>query len=289
MGTCLLLVRLLHDYLRSSQGLTAVSCPPSVLPILSSHDCLLSSHSPHCRIVPLDLLSQLQSDSAPSSPPTISIAAVGQATSEEVLVSSSPYMAHNSSHSCPECSSQQTPQDAVTAHRFSSSLLLGSSTVTVQWSIPSGKFSQAVIGHDKTYLDLLRLPTWNKPHLPSRSLSPIFSIALGQPASALLNLRHMAPNQLHVIVIRLTKLESYYQTWPEHIIAALPDHAFVGMGGIYNSVKRLAEWIYEQNIHLANSMGNGRGQVEGSVWPLVVLMRESVCMVQELEDSEDKR
>ena len=285
-GACLILVRLLQDYIRSSLGVTAVNRPPTALSVVSSASPSFSSSS-HSRIVPLPLLQSLQelspSPSLSSTPPLMSSSHGDSSSSQGTLINATPYMAHNSTHSCPECSTASSQANkSPLAHNITSTLTLNGSTVTVHWHIPPLLHSQCLLSSDSKTLEMILLPYRVSQH--SFPLSPIFTLSLVHKGAALLNLRHTAASLLHIVVTAVSQFDAYQQAWGDHIIACLPDAVFSGLGNTMNALKSLAMWNYQQNLWMANrSSPPGKAAIAQRVWPCVLLMSDTCCMWKEVE------
>ena len=297
-GACLILVRLLQDYIRSSLGVTAVTRPPTALSVVSSALSSSSiSSSSHSRIVPLHILQSLQESriSSPlsSTPPLVSSLVSSShgdnSSSQGTLINATPYMAHNSTHSCPECStaaSSQAANKSPLAHNITSTLTLNGNTVTVQWYIPPLLHSQCLLSSDSKTLELILLPHRVSQH--NFPLSPIFTLSLVHKGAALLNLRHTAASLLHIVVTAMSQFDAYQQAWGNHIIACLPDAVFSGLGNTMNALKSLAMWNYQQNLWMANrsSPPGSKATAAQRVWPCVLLMSDTCCMWKEADSSQ---
>ena len=131
----------------------------------------------------------------------------------------------------------------------------------------------------KHTLEYIKLPVSSSAPV----IIPIFSISPDLKDSALLNLSHSAPDNLHFIITKMSNFSVYQKSWPQHIISGLPDHLFSSIGSCLNAVKTLAQWNYQQNVSGLASMAGG----SGSVLPWILIMDDSVCMVQDGE--EEKR
>lgn len=272
-----MLVQLLQDYLRSSQGVMAVSRSPLLLPLSNTLPTSpTTAPSVHSRIVPLVLLKQLQANAkdSPILSPCNSVKSIVECTSN-ILINASSSVNHDATHSCPTCSTAQLrEQDAPSLVSFLSALSLGSVNTTVHWSIPNSKLNVVVVNRES--LAYVKFPTSSSTTSPPL---PIFSVSLSSKGAALLNLHHSAPTHNHIIVTKMSNLEVYQQHWTNCIIAAFPDSVFSGQGATLNAVKRLAQWTYEQN----------RSAVQpSSVCPWVVVLDDSVCMIKEAGNDEKR-
>ncbi len=277
MGACLLLVRLLHEYLRSSRGVTAVSRSPVPLPLVTH---ALPSSPVATSFSPVVSIDYLTTNHREGDTPTPYRPSPEEPKHSTILISAHPNIAHDSSHSCPKCSS--VPSSAETTptinYTLSSVLETNVSTYDVQWNIPSNKTDLIVMATNHV-IECIKLPLGDIDHTPSRHTPiPIFSISPDLKESALLNLSHLTENHLHIVITKSSNFSTYQNIWPSHIIAALPDTLFSGTGSCFNAVKSLGQWNYAQNTARNN---------EAVVLPWLLVLNDSVCMV--LKDGEEKR
>ncbi len=283
MTACLLLVRLLHEYLRSSRGVAAIAKQPIVLPMVNhtppsspmatifspivSVEYLTSSSRDHGDPNPHGNLSHF----CPSSP--------SDTKPNSVLINAHPSIAHDSLHSCPKCSSvppSSNESKPSVNYILSSMLQYNSSSLSIQWSIPSSKTDLVVMATNNT-IECIRLPLNDRTHISV----PVFSVSPDLCESALLNLSHTAEDNMHIIVTKLTNFSLYQNAWPTHVIAALPDYLFAGSGSCLNAVKCLGHWNYIQNII------RNKSSSPSSVSPWLLIIDDSVCMI--LKETEEKR
>ena len=276
MGACLLLVRLLHEYLRSSRGVAAIAKPPIVLPMVRH----TPPPSPMATIFsPIVSVEYLTSSIHDHGNPSHFCPSTLDTKQNSVLINAHPSISHDSFHSCPKCSSaspsSNEPKTSVN-YILSSMLQCNSSSLSVQWSIPSSKTDLVVIATNNT-IECIRLPPNDSSH---RSV-PIFSISPDLKESALLNLSHTAYDHLHIIITKSSNLSAYQNAWPTHVIVALPDYVFSGLGSCLNAVKCLGQWNYMQNIIRNKNLS------PLAVSPWLLTIDDSVCMI--LKETEEKR
>lgn len=265
----MLFIRLLHDYLRSSRGVTALNKLPNILPLIKTTPTSSPMATTYSPVVPINYLTSSDTMATPTSPRVFPLSPSIKQTI--VQISAHSIISHDSSHSCPKCSSV-----SIESHKHSSSLHLSSTIhsqsdpLTVQWHIPSHKVKSVAMTSTNQTLDCVKLPLQTTP-----SNIPIFSISPDLKDSALLNLSHTAENNLHVVVTKLYNFNSYKTTWPNHIIAALPDSVFLGVGSCINAILTLIDWNYSQNMtRLTKDHVNASG-----LTPWALILNDAVCMV----------
>ena len=264
-GAWLLMVRLLHDHLRSSQGVV-VECPPTPSSIfltrptqddespLLSNTALppsLQSQSKCSSIVPLKHLQALTrqscedndrkpiihlSEDSPKSQAEFSTLSTTNPQNEHrhtVLIPISQYVAYDFTHSCTDCAKYLRGSPVSRAEILTSFLPTEEGGhISLQWHIPTYQQKHCVISPDRKTLERLKLPTLklkgekNIPH----PLTPIFTPTLSRESSGLFNLFHSSFEGLHVIVTTSGQFERYCKAWPNHIIMALPEQDSLGLG-----------------------------------------------------------
>lgn len=280
MGASLLLIRLLHDYLRSSRGVTALNTLPTVLPLIRTTPTSSPMATMYSPVVPMNYLISLCDNAAtPTSPLHCPLSPVKQTT---VQISAQPTIIHDSSHSCPKCST-----NSIDSKHFSSSFHLSSiipchsDSLSVQWHIPSQKAKCIAMTTSNQTLECIKLPIHATPTTTPNI--PIFSISPDLKDSALLNLSHTAENNLHVVVTKMSNFDSYKTSWSNHIIAALPDSIFLGTGCCLNGILTLIEWNYSQNVtRLVKDQVN-----TSALMPWSLILSDTVCMV--MNDGDELR
>ena len=262
-GAWLLMVRLLHDHLRSSQGVVVKSSPtPSSVfltrlsqddeaPLLSHAALPLSPQSKCSTIVPLRHLQAMTrqscedndrkpiislSEDSPKSQAEFSTLSTTNSQNEHrhtVLIPLSPYVAYDFTHSCTDCAKYLRGSPVSHAEILTSLLPTEQSGhISLQWHIPTYQQKHCVISPDRKTLERLKLPTLklkgdkNIPH----PLTPIFTPTLSRDSTGLFNLFHSSFEGLHVLVTTSGQFERYCKAWPNHIIMALPEQDSLGLG-----------------------------------------------------------
>ena len=278
LGACLLLVRLLHEYLRSSQGVTAITRTPTLLPLISPTpppSPLTTSFSP---IVSIDLLTAFRDKT--KFPPSSFYLPASETKTSSVLINAHPSIVHDSSHSCPKCSSKKgSGETTPTNYILSSVINYNSASQSVQWSIPASKVDMVSMTANGTF-ECIKLPLCPLSPNPAVAI-PIFTISPDLKELALLNMTHTADKHLHIVVTKLSSLPHYQKSWPNHIIVGLPDDVFSGSGSYLSAVKALGQWNYHQNLQKNKNSSNAH------VLPWLLLLNDTVCMI--MDDAMDER
>ena len=262
-GAWLLMVRLLHDHLRSSQGVVVESSPiPSSVfltrlsqddesPLLSHAALPRSPRSKCSTIVPLRLLQAMVrqsceendrkpifslSEDSPKSQAEFSTLSTTNSQNEHrhtVLIPLSPYVAYDFTHSCTDCAKYLRGSPVSHAEILTSLLPTEQGGhISLQWHIPTYQQKHCVVSPDRKTLERLKLPTLklkgekNIPH----PLTPIFTPTLSRDSIGLFNLFHSSFEGMHVLVTTSGQFERYCKAWPNHIIMALPEQDSLGLG-----------------------------------------------------------
>lgn len=257
------MVRLLHDHLRSSQGVVVENPPASSsiflsrtsegdeLPLLTN-SVPMDATSPSCSpIVPLEYLQSVARDSceendrkpdisllkdSPQSQAEFSSLSTANSVSElrhTVSIPISPYIAYDFTHSCADCAKYL--RGSPVAHPEVLTSLLPTEQgghITLQWHVPTYQQKHCVISPDRKTLERLKLATLRLKgeKTISHPLSPIFTPTLSRESSGLFNLFHSSYESLHVLVTTSRQFEKYCKTWPNHLIMALPEQDSLGLG-----------------------------------------------------------
>lgn len=257
--------------MRSCRGVTAITSPPVLLPMVRHTPPSSPSTTTFSPVVSLEYLISSRNNEMATPPYHPSPRPVQDMKQNTVLISAHPTIVHDSSHSCPKCSSSSSTEPK-SNYIVSSSLQCDSASLTVQWSIPSSKTDSVVMASNHT-IDYIKFPSVDSPD----PCVPIFSVSPDLKESALLNMSHTAENHVHVVVTKSSNFSAYHSAWPSHIIAALPDCVFKGTGSCLNAIKALGQWNYLQNAAKSKSV----------VFPWLLVLGDSVCMV--LREAGEKR
>lgn len=231
-----MLVRMLHDHLRSSKGVAVeMGTPVDSIFLQDSSSDPSSSDSKHSKIVSMEYLTEQLCngvDSKDFSKLSSSVATTIEYKKPAVtMISTSPYMAYNVSHSCKECTSVPTPS---TTPRLPGSLISklpmkDGSFIALKWHIPSSQAKHWLVGGEgKMYLKLSH--TASERNGAVRIRTPVFVPTMGRDMTGLFNLFHTGYEQLQVLVTVETQFEKYCKAWPNHIIMAIPNQDAIGLG-----------------------------------------------------------
>jgi len=262
-GAWLLMVRLLHDHLRSSQGVVVENPPASSrsflsrtsegdeVPLLTNSVPMYITSPSYSPIVPLEYLQSVARDAceendrkpdiallkdSPQSQAEFSSLMTANSVSElrhTVSIPISPYIAYDFTHSCADCAKYL--RGSPLAHPEVLTSLLPTEQgghITLQWHVPTYQQKHCVISPDRKTLERLKLATLRLKgeKTISHPLSPIFTPTLSRESSGLFNLFHSSYESLHVLVTTSGQFEKYCKTWPNHLIMALPEQDSLGLG-----------------------------------------------------------
>lgn len=231
-----MLVRLLHDLLRSSKGVTVEMGTPTKSIFLRDSTTNFSSDddSKHSKIVTIECLTDQLCNGVDSK--DFQKLSSNVSTTIEfkrpaiTTISTSPYMAYNVSHSCKQC--LPTPvASAVSPHpdSLTSKLPLNDgSFITLKWRVPPSQAKHCVLGGDAMYLKL----SYNsdRDEETARIRTPVFVPTVGRDSTGLFNLFHTGYEHLQVLVTVESQWEKYCKAWPNLIVMAIPNHDAIGLG-----------------------------------------------------------
>ena len=248
------MVRLLHDILRSSQGVVVENLPPPTSVFLpdppppprseGSHSSAPLLGGSHSSIVSLSYLKDVYkkcedeeelkvelhglSKSVSMRTEGVSTATISDLTPSDsrhtLLLPVSPFMAYDYAHSCADCTKHLRANSAHNSELLTFKLPFPrtKSHVTLKWHVPAPHHKHCVLSTDRRSLDRLKIPVQRKN--TSISLTPLFTLSIRRDSSALLNLFHsLSPSHLHVVVILASEFDQYCKLWPGHLILVMPE------------------------------------------------------------------
>lgn len=180
---------------------------------------------------------------------------------------------------------------SLSVHPLQYSLVDGSDVVNLYWHIPLCYEPFFCINDGRQTISSLKLPvvshtgTLREDSLPRAVKTPIFIPSTGRFEQGLFNLFY-AMNQLShvaVIVVKLSELNFYACTWPNHIIMALPQSVEqLGVGAARHWIKKFATQNYNVECERHSCRASGGTSTTAYVWPYVMMLDDSVVMWKRL-------
>lgn len=237
-----MLVRLLHDHLRSLKGVTIeMGTPVDSIFLQNSSPHLQSSGRKHSKIVTMEQLTEQLYNGVASKdfqklssevPVTIEFSKPAIMT-----ISASPYMAYDVSHSCKECPGPPVSRSSTVpllSDLFTSKLpQRDGSFITLKWHVPPSQASLCVVREETMYI---KLSCTSDSDETVRVKTPVFVPTMGRDLTGLFNLFHAGYDQIQVLVTVETQFEKYCKAWPNLTIMAIPNQDAIGLGVCANDL-----------------------------------------------------